>query len=64
MANVRSVEQKIWWGTLLFSALLALIVLDSDIIHLNLAGTSVIVLSSLEATDALLEKRSSLYSDR
>ncbi|KAF7368570.1 Cytochrome P450 [Mycena venus] len=37
---------------------------DSDIIHLNLAGTSVIVLSSLEATDALLEKRSSLYSDR
>ncbi|KAJ7209147.1 cytochrome P450 [Mycena pura] len=30
----------------------------------NLAGTSVIVLSSLEATDALLEKRSSLYSDR
>ncbi|KAJ7279712.1 cytochrome P450 [Mycena rebaudengoi] len=37
---------------------------DSDIIHLNLVGTSVIVLSSLEATDALLEKRSSLYSDR
>ncbi|KAJ7888363.1 cytochrome P450 [Mycena olivaceomarginata] len=37
---------------------------DSDIIHLNLAGTSVIVLSSLEATNALLEKRSSLYSDR
>ncbi|KAJ6447838.1 cytochrome P450 [Mycena sanguinolenta] len=37
---------------------------NSDIIHLNLAGTSVIVLSSLEATDALLEKRSSIYSDR
>ncbi|KAJ7290617.1 cytochrome P450 [Mycena rebaudengoi] len=37
---------------------------DSDIIHLNLAGTSVVVLSSLEATEALLEKRSSIYSDR
>ncbi|KAJ7448970.1 cytochrome P450 [Mycena latifolia] len=37
---------------------------DSDIIHLNLAGQSVIVLSSLEATRALLEKRSSIYSDR
>lgn len=37
---------------------------DSDIIHLDLAGTSVIVLSTLEATEALLEKRSSIYSDR
>ncbi|KAJ7106251.1 cytochrome P450 [Mycena epipterygia] len=37
---------------------------NSDIIHLNLAGQSVIVLSSSEATEALLEKRSSLYSDR
>ncbi|KAJ6560597.1 cytochrome P450 [Mycena vulgaris] len=37
---------------------------ESDIIHLDLAGTSVIVLSSLEATDTLLEKRSAMYSDR
>ncbi|KAJ7146915.1 hypothetical protein C8R44DRAFT_758485, partial [Mycena epipterygia] len=37
---------------------------NSDIIHLDLAGTSVIVLSSWEATDDLLEKRSSIYSDR
>ncbi|KAJ7460263.1 cytochrome P450 [Mycena latifolia] len=37
---------------------------DSDIIHLDLLGQSVIVLSSLEATTALLEKRSSIYSDR
>ncbi|KAK6988169.1 cytochrome P450 [Favolaschia claudopus] len=35
---------------------------DSDIIHLNVCGTSIIVLSSLEATDMLLEKR--IYSDR
>jgi hypothetical protein len=49
---------------LVFSEPLALTAPDSDIIHLNLAGTPVIVLSSLEATDALFEKRSSLYSDR
>ncbi|KAJ7873152.1 cytochrome P450 [Mycena leptocephala] len=36
----------------------------SDIIHLNVAGTSVIVLSSLEAAVNLLEKRSAIYSDR
>ncbi|KAJ7664491.1 cytochrome P450 [Mycena polygramma] len=37
---------------------------NSDILHLNLAGTSLIVLSSVESTTALLEKRSSIYSDR
>ncbi|KAJ7620491.1 cytochrome P450 [Mycena polygramma] len=37
---------------------------NSDILHLNLAGTSVIILTSLASTDALLEKRSSIYSDR
>ncbi|KAJ7142241.1 cytochrome P450 [Mycena epipterygia] len=37
---------------------------NSDIIQLDLAGKSVIVLSSLEATDDLLEKRSSIYSGR
>ncbi|KAJ7167250.1 cytochrome P450 [Mycena crocata] len=34
------------------------------ILHLDLAGTSLIVLSSLEATAALLERRSAIYSDR
>jgi hypothetical protein len=47
-----------------FSVPVALIAPDSDIIHLNMAGTSVIVLSSYEAIDTLFEKRSSLYSDR
>ncbi|KAJ6448362.1 cytochrome P450 [Mycena sanguinolenta] len=37
---------------------------QSDIIHLDLAGTSVIVLSSFTATEDLLEKRSAIYSDR
>jgi len=37
---------------------------DSDIISLNLAGDTVIVLNSLAAVDALLEKKSAIYSDR
>ncbi|KAJ7125761.1 cytochrome P450 [Mycena crocata] len=37
---------------------------DSDIIHLNTAGTSIVVLSSMEAIRELFEKRSTLYSDR
>ncbi|KAJ7176250.1 cytochrome P450 [Mycena crocata] len=37
---------------------------DSDVIHLNVAGTSIIVLSSIEAIRELFDKRSSLYSDR
>ncbi|KAJ7131789.1 cytochrome P450 [Mycena crocata] len=37
---------------------------NSDIIHLNLAGTSVVVLTSFEAVEALMERRSSFYSDR
>lgn len=37
---------------------------DSDIIHLNAMGTSIVVLSSLEAAEDLLDKRSSIYSDR
>ncbi|KAK7017743.1 cytochrome P450 [Favolaschia claudopus] len=37
---------------------------NSDILHLNVVGTSMIVLSSFEATDDLLERRSAIYSDR
>ncbi|KAJ7089521.1 cytochrome P450 [Mycena epipterygia] len=37
---------------------------ESDIIQLDLAGKSVVVLLSLKATEDLLEKRSSIYSDR
>ncbi|KAJ7496489.1 cytochrome P450 [Mycena latifolia] len=37
---------------------------DSDIIHMDVAGTSIVVLSSMEAIRDLFDKRSSLYSDR
>ncbi|KAF7369888.1 Cytochrome p450 [Mycena sanguinolenta] len=37
---------------------------DSDIISLNLAGDTVIVLNSLRAVDDLLETKSGIYSDR
>ncbi|KAF7368174.1 Cytochrome P450 [Mycena venus] len=38
--------------------------LNSDIIHLDAAGKSIIVLSSMEAIGDLFEQRSSLYSGR
>lgn len=38
--------------------------IDSDVIHLNLAGTHVLVVNSREAAFELFEKRSAIYSDR
>lgn len=38
--------------------------LDSDIIHLDVAGASIIILDSEEAATELLDKRSSIYSSR
>ncbi|KAF7358290.1 hypothetical protein MVEN_00878300 [Mycena venus] len=37
---------------------------DSDILHLNAAGKSIVVLSSLEAVEDLLVKRAATYSSR
>ncbi|KAJ7043052.1 cytochrome P450 [Mycena alexandri] len=37
---------------------------NSDILHLNVVGTSIIVLSTADAANDLLEKRASIYSDR
>jgi hypothetical protein len=37
---------------------------DSDIIHVNVAGTSIVVLSSMQVISDLFDRRSSLYSDR
>ncbi|RDB27983.1 hypothetical protein Hypma_002125 [Hypsizygus marmoreus] len=38
--------------------------LDSDIIHLTVAGTSMVVIDTAETAMELLEKRSSIYSSR
>ncbi|KAJ7688010.1 cytochrome P450 [Mycena rosella] len=37
---------------------------SSDILHLNAAGTSLIILSSTKAATDLLDKKSAIYSDR
>ena len=37
---------------------------DSDIIHVNALGTSIIILNSYKAANDLLEQRSSAYSSR
>lgn len=46
-------------GMLLISALV-----DSDVLHLRLSGRSIVILNSAKAAIELLEKRSSIYSDR
>jgi len=38
--------------------------LDSEIIHLNVAGTSIVILDTFEVATELLDKRSSIYSGR
>ena len=37
---------------------------DTDILYLNVAGQSIVVLDTFEAANELLERRSSLYSSR
>jgi len=37
---------------------------DTDILYLNVAGQSIVVLDTAEAVTELLEKRSSVYSSR
>ena len=59
-------EYSMWACSMIKTATLLIrsTCLDSDILHLRLFSTSVIVLNSAEATFDLLEKRSSMYSDR
>ncbi|CAA7268859.1 unnamed protein product [Cyclocybe aegerita] len=38
--------------------------LDTDLLHLNLAGTSMIIIDTFDAATELLDRRSSLYSGR
>ena len=37
---------------------------DTDILHVNFAGTPLIILDSYEAVNELLDKRSATFSDR
>ncbi|KAL0949266.1 hypothetical protein HGRIS_009344 [Hohenbuehelia grisea] len=60
LGNLLDMPKKFEWETYRKWAL----DLDSEIIHLDLAGTNVIVISSLEAATELLETRSSVYSSR
>ena len=38
--------------------------LDTDVLYLNLIGSSVVVLNGMKAAQDLFEKRSNLYSGR
>lgn len=37
---------------------------DSDVVHVDVLGSHVVILNSIEAATELLERRSSIYSDR
>ena len=37
---------------------------DSDIIHVNVLGTSIVILNSYDVAVSLLDKRSGIYSSR
>lgn len=37
---------------------------DTDILHLNMMGTHMVVLNNTEVSKELLERRSVVYSDR
>lgn len=38
--------------------------LESDIVYANMAGTSIVVINSIDAANDLLQKRSTIYSSR
>ena len=40
------------------------LLLGSDIVHVDVMGTHIVILNSLKAGHELLDKRSSIYSDR
>jgi hypothetical protein len=40
------------------------LLLGSDVVHVDVMGTHVVILNSLKAGHELLDKRSSIYSDR
>lgn len=45
-------------------SILMLPCIDTDILHLSVMGTNIIVLDSPEAVLELMERKSSIYSDR
>jgi hypothetical protein len=40
------------------------LMIETDILHLNMAGSHIIILNSAKAATELLEKRSAVFSDR
>ena len=52
------------YGSRLWSSVYLMLCLDSDIIHVNALGTSMIILNSYKVATDLLDQRSSTYSSR
>ena len=59
-------DQRVWWVHRASPVTIdsITVIADSNIIHVNAAGTSIVILNSYEAAVELLERRSTLYSSR
>lgn len=64
MADVPQVVQRIQCVAEIVFSIPTQLLLDTDILRLSVAGTTLIVLDTSEAATELLEKKSSIYSGR
>lgn len=64
MGDLPEMESRFWFVHISIRGFIPILPPASDIIHLNVAGKSIIILSSLEATNDLMVQRSASYSDR
>lgn len=64
MDDFRSFGQDIWYSSLFYELPVYTDERTGDVIHMRVMGHSVVVLMSVQAISDLLDKRSSIYSDR
>jgi hypothetical protein len=66
MVDLCQLVSSIWYVPSPFfrNAIRVQIVAESSLIHLNLAGTHLVVVNTIEAALELFDKRSAIYSDR
>jgi hypothetical protein len=64
MGNIRPVVSSIQYVLDLYSLLQVDTPIDSSVIHLNLIGTHLMIVNSVEVAHELFDKRSAIYSDR
>jgi hypothetical protein len=68
MGHILEVVQRLRYGLLLafaaFTRYSTQLCSGSDVIHVDVMGSHIVILNSMKSANELLEKRSSIYSDR